>query len=299
MILATNLTGIDADVLHVSYLESGPEDGLPVVLSHGFPFDVHAYDEVAPALASHGARVITLYLRGFGPTRFLSADTMRSGQQAALGSDLLALLDALQLKTAILAGFDWGGLASCVVSALWPERVAGLVSLASYDVIDIARQQEAGPPSLECVMWYQHLFQTERGRDCLAKHRAELCRLLWTQWSPDWRFSDATFAQTASSYENPDFVDIVIHAYRHDFGLAAGDPALQALEDRLAGRPDINVPAVTLDGLADPLKPGGTAGQASKFKARHEHRQIAAGHNLPQEAPAAFIDAVLTVRGWA
>ncbi len=299
MILATNLTGIDAGVLHVSYLESGPEDGWPVVLSHGFPFDVHAYDEVAPALASHGARVITPYLRGFGPTRFLSADTMRSGQQAALASDLLALLDALQLKTAILAGYDWGGLASCVVSALWPERVAGLVSLASYDVIDIARQQEAGPPSLECVMWYQHLFQTERGRDCLAKHRAKLCRLLWTQWSPDWRFSDATFAQTASSYENPDFVEIVIHAYRHDFGFAAGDPALQALEDRLAGRPDINVPAVTLDGLADPLKPGGTASQASKFKARHEHRQIAAGHNLPQEAPAAFIDAVLTVRGWA
>jgi len=299
MILATNLTNIDAGVLRVSYLESGPEDGWPVVLSHGFPFDVHAYDEVAPALASHGARVITPYLRGFGPTRFVSADTMRSGQQAALGSDLLALLDALQLKTAILAGYDWGGLASCVVSVLWPERVAGLVSLASYDVIDIARQQEAGPPSLECVMWYQHLFQTVRGRDCLTKHRAELCRLLWTQWSPDWRFSDATFAQTASSYENPDFVDIVIHAYRHNFGLAAGDPTLQALEDRLAGRPDINVPAVTFDGLADPLKPGGTAGQASKFKARHEHRQIAAGHNLPQEAPAAFVDAVLTIRGWA
>jgi pimeloyl-ACP methyl ester carboxylesterase len=285
-------------VLAVSYLEDGPAGGWPVVLSHGFPFDVHAYDEVARLLASRGARVIRPYLRGYGPTRFLSAATRRSGEQAALGSDLIALADALGLETPILAGYDWGGLASCIAAALWPGRVAGLVSLASYDIIDIDRQRHACDPSMEHVLWYQHLFQTERGRECLALHRRELCRTLWRQWSPGWRFDEATFARTAASFDNPDFVDVVIHAYRHDFGLAEGDPAYGELEQRLARQPRITVPTVTLDGAGDPLKPGGTAGQAHMFTARHEHRVVNAGHNLPQEAPAAFADAVLTVRKW-
>ncbi len=215
---------IKAGILEVAYLESGPRDGWPVVLSHGFPFDVHAYDEVAPALADRGAHVIVPYLRGFGPTRFLAADTFRSGQQAALGHDLLMLLDALDIGTAILAGYDWGGLASCVATALWPKRVAGLVSLASYDIIDIGRMGHAFPPEIEHAVWYQHLFQIERGRECLAASRRELCRMLWRQWSPNWRFDDETFERTAVSFDNPDFVDIVIHAYRHAFGLAAGDP---------------------------------------------------------------------------
>jgi pimeloyl-ACP methyl ester carboxylesterase len=282
----------------MSYLEDGPPGGWPVILAHGFPFDVRAYDEVVPLLTTQGARVIRPYLRGFGPTRFLSGTTKRSGQQAALGSDLVALLDALHLETAILAGYDWGGLASCVATALWPDRVAGLVSLASYDVIDIDRQKHAYGPAVEHAVWYQHLFQTERGRQCLADHRRELCRMLWQQWSPHWRFEESTFEQTAVSFDNPDFVDVVIHAYRHSFGLAAGDPAYEELEERLARRPKITVPAVTLDGMSDTLKPGGTADQAGMFTARHEHRVIDAGHNLPQEAPTAFADAVLTVRQW-
>ncbi len=289
---------VDAGALAMSYLEDGPPGGWPVILAHGFPFDVHAYDEVVPLLTAQGARVIRPWLRGFGPTRFLSAATPRSGQQAALGSDLAELLGALRLETALLAGYDWGGLASCVASALWPGRVAGLVSLASYDIIDISRQQHAFGPALEHAFWYQHLFQTERGRQCLAGHRRELCRMLWQQWSPHWRFDESVFARTAASFDNPDFVDVVIHAYRHGFGLAAGDPAYQELEERLARRPRITVPAVTLDGASDTLKPGGTADQAGMFTARHEHRVIDAGHNLPQEAPAAFADAVLTVRRW-
>jgi pimeloyl-ACP methyl ester carboxylesterase len=242
--------------------------------------------------------VIVPYLRGFGPTRFLSGSTMRSGQQAALGRDLLGLLDGLSIETAIVAGFDWGGLASCVATALWPERVAGLVSLASYDIIDVDRLGHAFPPSLERVMWYQHLFQTKRGRECLNRHRRDLCRMLWEQWSPGWRFDAAKFDRTAASFDNPDFVDVVIHCYRFCFGLAEGDPALAELENRLAAKPKIVVPAVTLDGVEDPLKPGGTADHAPMFVGRHEHRTIKAGHALPHEAPAAFAEAVLTVRAW-
>jgi pimeloyl-ACP methyl ester carboxylesterase len=289
---------VNAGVLAMGYLEDGPADGWPVLLAHGFPFDVHAYDEVVPLLTAQGARVIRPWLRGFGPTRFRSVATQRSGQQAALGSDLVELLGALRLETAILAGYDWGGLSSCVAAALWPGRVAGLVSLASYDIIDISRQRHAFGPALEHVVWYQHLFQTERGRQGLADNRRELCRMLWRQWSPHWRFDESVFERTAVSFDNPDFVEVVIHNYRHSFGRVAGDPAYAELEERLARRPRITVPAVTLDGASDPLKPGGTAHQADMFTARHEHRVVDAGHNLPQEAPAAFAGAVLTVRHW-
>ena len=287
-----------AGPLEIAFFLSGPANGWPVVLSHGFPYDVHAYDAIVPLLTQHGARVIVPYLRGFGPTRFVSPTTLRSGQQAALGQDIIHLLDALGIKHSILAGYDWGGLASCVATLLWPSRVSGLVSLASYDVIDIERQKQAFKPSLEHVMWYQHLFQTERGRDCLTRYRNDVCRMLWQEWSPGWKFDEKTFAQTASSYANPDFVDVVIHSYRFDFGLAAGDPALEAFEKHLASRPAITVPAVTLDGAHDPLKPGGTADQAQMFSSRREHRTIECGHNLPQEAPNAFADAVLTLHSW-
>jgi pimeloyl-ACP methyl ester carboxylesterase len=285
-------------VLEIAFLEDGPPTGWPVVLAHGFPYDVHAYDEVAPHLARAGARVITPYLRGFGPTRFLFPDTMRSGQQAALGRDLIDLLDALGIQCAILAGYDWGGLSSCVASALWPERVTGLVSYAGYDIIDVARLGRAFEPALEQVIWYQNLFQLERGRECLTQHRRALCRILWEQWSPGWKFDDATFERTAASFDNPDFVDVVIHCYRFCFGLAAGDPALASLEAQLAEKPRIGVPAITLDGLKDPLKPGGTANHSAMFTARYEHRVVDCGHNLPWEAPRDFADAILTVRRW-
>jgi pimeloyl-ACP methyl ester carboxylesterase len=242
--------------------------------------------------------VIAPYLRGFGPTRFLSADTMRSGQQAALGRDLVDLLDALGIQRAILAGYDWGGLSSCVVSALWPERVTGLVSYAGYDIIDVQRLAHAVAPALEPVIWYQNLFQLERGRESLTRHRRELCRILWEQWSPGWDFSDVAFERTALSFDNPDFVDVVIHCYRFCFGTAAGDPTLASLEARLARKPKINVPTITLDGLRDPLKPGGAANHATMFAARHEHRVVNCGHNLPWEAPHDFADAILTVRKW-
>lgn len=289
---------IQVGVLNIAFEDDGLTGGWPVILSHGFPFDVRAFDEVVPVLVGAGARVIRPYQRGFGPTRFLSEETLRVGQQAALGHDLIALVDALHLSRPILAGYDWGGLASCVATALWPERVAALVSMAGYDVIDVQAQKHATDPWLENVLWYQHMFQTERGRECLTLHRRELCRLLWEQWSPNWRFAPATFARTAGSFDNPDFVDVVIHAYRHAFGLAEGDPMYQALEDRLAASPKIEVPAITLDGVDDPLKPGGTSHHAGMFVSRHEHRAIQAGHNLPQEAPEAFADAILTARKW-
>lgn len=285
--------------LNIAYLQYGHSEGWPVVLLHGFPYDIHAFDAVAPILASQGARVIVPYLRGFGPTRFISDSTMRSGQQAALGHDVIDLLDALRINRAILAGFDWGGLASCTATLLWPERVAGLVSLASYDVIDVDRQRQAFAPELENVMWYQHLFQHARGQDCLQRYRHQLCWILWKQWSPSWAFDEETYQKTAVSFDNPDFVEVVIHSYRFDFGNASGDPGLAALEAKLALKPKIAVPAVTLDGLEDPLKPGGTADHAPMFAARHEHRSIRSGHALPYEAPRDFADAVLAVHSWS
>lgn len=285
-------------VLDMAYFDHGPSTGWPVLLTHGFPYDVHAFDAVVPHLTQAGARVIVPYVRGCGPTRFLSSDTMRSEQQAALGRDLVDLLDALAISRAILAGNDRGGLASCVASALWPERVVGLVAYAGYDIVDVERLGHPFAPSLERVQWYQHLFQSERGRECLAQHRRELCRLLWQEWSPTWKFDNATFERTAPSFDNPDFVDVVIHSHRFCLGTEAGDPALAALEERLAARPEITVPTVILDGTQDPLKPGGTADHATMFTARHGHRVVERGHNLPGEAPRDFADAIITVRGW-
>ncbi len=293
------LKEIDAGVLRVAYAETGPADGWPAVLMHGFPYDIHAYDEVAPILAGQGARVIVPYLRGYGPTRFLSGETPRSGEQAALGADLLSFLDALGLGQATLAGYDWGGRAACIVAALWPERVAGLVSFNSYNIQNIARSAEPHAPEAELRLWYQYYFHSERGRAGLARNRRELCRLLWQLWSPTWRFDAAVFEQSAIAFDNPDFVEIVIHSYRHRFGLVLGDPAYEEIERRLAEQPKIAVPTLTLDGAVDGVTSGGTARHAQHFAGRHEHRVIPnVGHNMPQEAPAAFADAILTVRSW-
>lgn len=286
-------------VLDIAYIETGPSDGWPVILSHGFPYDVHAFDGATAILVREGARVIRPYARGFGPTRFRSDEAMRNGQQAARGGDVLALSDALGLNAPILGGFDWGGNASCVCAALWPDRVAGLVSYAGYDIIDLAGQREPADPTLERVAWYQHLFQTERGRSGLIQHRRDIARMLWREWSPEWDFTDAVFDQTAASFDNPDFVDVVIHCYQWMFGREQGDAALSPLEATLSGKPGIKVPAVTLDGTLDPLKPGGSSNHAPLFAGQHEHWTVRTGHNMPQEAPEVFADAVLRVRDWS
>ncbi|HXE49794.1 MAG TPA: alpha/beta hydrolase [Ramlibacter sp.] len=289
------LRHIRAGVLDVAYFEAGPAEGPPVFLMHGFPYDIHAYAEVTPLLAAAGCRVIVPYLRGYGPTRFLSDDTPRSGEQAALGADLLALMDALGIARAVLGGYDWGGRAACVVAALWPERCAGLVSLNSYNIQNIAQAMEPEPPDNEQRLWYQYYFHSERGRAGLAANRRALARLLWQLWSPTWAFDDETFERSADAFDNPDFVDVVIHSYRHRFGLVPGDPACTEIERRLAAQPAIGVPTITFDGADDGVRPpADAAAHAYHFTGPRSHRLVAgAGHNLPQEVPHVFAAAVL------
>jgi pimeloyl-ACP methyl ester carboxylesterase len=287
--------------LEIAYEDSGPEAGFPVLLMHGFPYDPRCFDEVVPPLVAAGYRAIVPYLRGYGATRFLLSETPRSGQQAALGRDLLDLMDALRLPRAVLAGYDWGGRAACVVAALWPERVRGLVSATGYNIQDIAGAVVPAPPAQEHRFWYQYYFHTERGRAGLTANRRELCKLRWQLWSPNWRFDDATFERSAVSFDNPDFVDVVIQSYRHRFGYAAGDPAFEALEARLAARPPIAVPTIVLHGEGDGVaSPSGSASasQARFFTGPYQHRLIPViGHNVPQEAPRETATAVLDLLG--
>ena len=291
------LRRIAAGVLEVAYEESGPADGPPVVLLHGFPYDVRAYDEVTPLLVARGCRVVVPYLRGYGPTRFLSAATPRSGEQAVLGQDLIELLDALSIRAAVLGGYDWGGRAACVVAALWPERARGLVSCGGYNIQDIAGSGRPQPPDAEYRYWYQYYFHGERGRAGLTRYRRELGKLLWTLWSPSWKFDDTVYERTADSFDNPDFVEVVIHSYRHRFGLAPGDPAVAAAEKRLAERPPITVPTVVLHGGDNGVAPvKSSEGHASAFVGPFQRRVIpGVGHNVPQEAPAEFAAAILTL----
>jgi pimeloyl-ACP methyl ester carboxylesterase len=285
----------DAGVLRVAYFEAGPARGTPVLLMHGFPYDIHAYAEVAPLLAAQGCRVIVPFLRGFGGTRFLSHATPRSGEQAALGADLLALLDALEIDRAVLAGYDWGGRAACVVAALWAERCAGLVTYNGYNIQHIAGAMRPLPPDGERRLWYQYYFHGERGRAGLAGNRRALCRLLWQTWSPTWAFDEATFERSAAAFDNPDFVDVVIHSYRHRFGLVAGDPACAAIEQRLAAQPLITVPTISFDGTDDGVRaPADAPHDAPRFTGPRSHRIVpGVGHNMPQETPRVFADAVL------
>ena len=286
---------VTAGVLEVACFELGPTGGTPVLLMHGFPYDIHAYAEVAPLLAAQGCRVIVPYLRGFGGTRFLSEATPRSGEQAALGADLLALMDALHIDRAVLAGYDWGGRAACVVAALWPHRCAGIVTYNGYNVQHIAHAMRPLAPEGERRLWYQYYFHSERGRAGLAAHRRALCRLLWQTWSPSWAFDDATFERSAAAFDNPDFVDVVIHSYRHRFGLVAGDPSCAAIEQRLAAQPAIGVPTISFDGTDDGVRaPADAALDAHHFGGPRSHRIVpGVGHNMPQEAPRVFADAVL------
>jgi pimeloyl-ACP methyl ester carboxylesterase len=286
---------IDAGVLDIAYYEAGPTDGPVVMLMHGFPYDIHSYVDVAAMLAARGCRVIVPYLRGYGPTRFRDSATSRSGEQAAIGADMMALMDALQIRRAVFAGYDWGGRAACIGAALWPERCVGLVSVNSYLIQDIANALLPARPLREVPLWYQWYFQIERGRAGLAANRREIAKILWQQWSPNWHFDDACFERTAIAHDNPDYVDIVIHSYRHRYGLAEGDPRYADIQRRLARLPPISVPSVTLDGEGDGVAPAtdGSA-SASKFKGRRTHRVIpGAGHNLPQEEPEAFAAAVM------
>jgi pimeloyl-ACP methyl ester carboxylesterase len=281
--------------LDVAYEESGRENGTPVFLMHGWPYDPRCYDEVMPPLAAAGYRVIVPYLRGFGPTRFLSAQTPRSGQQAALGNDLRELMDALSIDRAMLAGYDWGGRAACIVAALWPTRVSGLVTVNGYNIQDIAGSVKPVTPTQEHRFWYQYYFHTERGRAGLQQNRRDLCRYIWSTWSPNWNFDEAMFELSAVSFDNPDFVAVTIQSYRHRFGYAPGDPALEPIEKRLASRPKISVPTIALQGEADGvLPPQGSEQHAAFFSGPYERRVLPrVGHNPPQEAPLVFAQAVL------
>ncbi len=285
--------------LEIAYREHGPADGPAVVLLHGFPDDVHAYDQVAPALAAGGFRVLVPWLRGYGGTRFLSPATPRSGEQAALGADLRDFLDALGIGRALLAGYDWGGRAACVVAALWPERVRGLVTVGGYNIQDLASAAHPAAPAQELAYWYQWYFQTERGRAGLAANRREIGRLLWRLWSPNWRFSEALLARVAQAWDNPDFVEVVIHSYRHRHNAAPGDPALAAVEAALAAGPRIAVPTITLEGAADGVgAPPVPDPDVPLFTAGYERRVLdRVGHFLPHEAPEAVVRAVRDLAG--
>jgi len=294
------LKQIDAGVLNVGYAEAGPADGPAVILLHGWPYDIHSFVDVAPLLGSAGYRVIVPHLRGYGTTRFLSNDAVRNGQPSAVALDVVSLMDALKIQKAILAGFDWGARSAAIVAALWPERCKGLVAVSGY----LIGNQEAGkvplPPQAELQWWYQFYFATERGRAGYEKYRHDFAKLIWQLASPKWHFDDVTFARSAASLVNPDHVSIVIHSYRWRLGLAQGESKYDDLERRLATSPVITVPTITLEGDANGAPHLDPGSYAKKFSGKYSHRTITGGigHNLPQEAPKAFADAVLEVAGY-
>jgi pimeloyl-ACP methyl ester carboxylesterase len=291
------LKQVDAGPLSVGYAEAGPADGPPVLLLHGWPYDIYSFAEATPLLAAAGYRVIVPFVRGYGTTRFLSASTPRNGQQAVLAADVIALMDALSIERAILAGFDWGGRSADIVAAVWPDRCSGLVSVSGY----LIGSQQAGaaplPPRAELAWWYQYYFATERGRAGYDKYRRDFSKLIWQLASPKWAFDDATFERSAAAFDNPDHVAIAIHNYRWRLSLAEGEPQYDDLERQLASFPDIAVPTITLEGDANGAPHPEASSYAGKFSGKYEHRLIEGGigHNLPQEAPRAFAQAVIDV----
>jgi pimeloyl-ACP methyl ester carboxylesterase len=290
---------IDAGVLDVGYVEAGPSDGAAVLLLHGWPYDIQSFDEVVPILADAGCRVVVPYLRGYGTTRFLSESAFRNGQQSAVARDALDLLDALGIEQATIAGFDWGARTACIVAALWPERCRAIVSVSGYLIGSQAAGKAPLPPAAELQWWYQYYFATERGRAGYEANRREFAKLIWQTASPQWRFDDETFARSAAAFDNPDHVAIVIHNYRWRLGIADGEAEYDELERRLADGPVIAVPAITLEGDANGAPHPDPGVYAAKFSGPYSHRTIEGGigHNLPQEAPAAFADAVLSAGG--
>src|SRR5437667_1718863 len=294
-----SLKQIDAGLLNIGYAESGPSNGPAVILLHGWPYDIHSNVDVAPLLASAGYRVIIPYLRGYGPTRFLSSETVRNGQPSALALDVIALMDALKIQRAVIAGFDWGARTANIVAALWPERCKAMVSVSGY----LIGSQEVGrmplPPKAELQWWYQYYFATERGRAGYDKYRYDFAKLIWRIASPKWNFDDATFDRSATSFDNPDHVAIVVHNYRWRLGLAEGEAKYDDLEKRLAEAPVITVPTITMEGDANGAPHPDPSSYAKKFSGKYLHRTIMGGigHNLPQEAPKAFGDAIIEVDG--
>jgi pimeloyl-ACP methyl ester carboxylesterase len=295
-----SLKQIDAGVLNVGYAEAGPAAGPPVILLHGWPYDIHSYVDVAPLLASAGYRVIIPYLRGHGTTRFLSSETIRNGQQAAVGIDIIALMDALKIDKAILGGYDWGGRTANVIAALWPERCKAMVSVSGYLIGSPAANKKPLPPKAELQWWYQFYFATERGRAGYDEYRHDFGKLIWQIASPKWNFDDATFDRTAASFNNPDYVAIVIHNYRWRLGLAEGEPKYDDLEKRLAASPIISVPTITLEGDANGAPHPDATSYRNKFSGKYAHRVVGGGigHNLPQEAPQAFAASIIEVDGY-
>jgi pimeloyl-ACP methyl ester carboxylesterase len=291
------LKQIDAGVLNVGYAEAGPADGPPVLLLHGWPYDIHAYVDVAPLLAARGYRVIVPYLRGYGTTRFVSASTPRNGQPAALAVDVTALMDALRIEKALIGGFDWGGRSACIVAALWPERCKALVAVSGYLIGSQEANRAPLPPAAELQWWYQFYFATERGRAGYERYRREFAKLIWQTASPKWQFDDATFARSAPAFDNPDHVAISIHNYRWRLALADGEAQYDALETKLAQAPVIRVPTITLEGDANGAPHPEPSAYAAKFVGLYQHRLVegGVGHNLPQEAPRAFAQAIADV----
>ena len=285
---------VRTSMLNVAYEAHGPADGAPVILLHGFPYDPRCYDAIAPVLAARGCRVLVPYLRGYGPTRFINDQVLRSGQQAALAKDLLDFMDALSIPQATLAGYDWGGRAACIVAALWPQRVRGLVTGDGYNIQDIAKSLEPRAPATEHRLWYQYYFHTQRGVDGLTANRAELCGLLWSLWSPSWVEGPDLYGQTAPSFDNPDFVEVVIHSYRHRFMYAPGDPTLEGIEQALALQPAISVPSISLCGADDGVGPPPDEDDDAEHFSGFYRRTVlpGTGHNIPQEAPQATLAAI-------
>ena len=295
MTLTAPLLHAQTSMLDIAYEAHGPADGEPVILLHGFPYDPRAYDAIVPVLAGRGCRVLVPYLRGYGPTRFINAQVMRSGQQAALAKDLLEFMDTLGIAQATLAGYDWGGRAACIVAALWPQRVRGLVTGDGYNIQNIAKSLKPRAPVTEHRLWYQYYFHTQRGVDGLTANRRELCQLLWALWSPSWAEGPDLYGQTAPSFDNPDFVEVVIHSYRHRFMYAPGDPALEAIEQALAMQPAISVPSISLCGADDGVGPPPEEDDDVEHFSGFYRRQVlpVVGHNIPQEAPQVTLSAII------
>jgi pimeloyl-ACP methyl ester carboxylesterase len=290
---------IDAGVLNIGYAEAGPAGGTPVVLLHGWPYDIHSFVDVAPILAARGYNVIVPYLRGYGTTRFLSKDTFRNAQQSAVALDIIKLMDALKIDKAILAGFDWGSRTADVVAVLWPDRVKGIVAVSGYLITSIEANKKPLPPAAELGWWYQYYFSTERGRVGYEQYTHDFDKLIWKQASPKWNFDDATYDRTAASFDNPDHVDIAVHNYRWRLGLAKGEPQYEELEERLFKRPPVTVPAITIASDFDGPNADGKA-YASKYTGKYSHRVLKGiGHNVPQEAPEAFAKAVVDVDAYS
>ena len=291
---------IDSGLLNVGYAESGPANGPAVILLHGWPYDIYSFVDVAPLLAARGYRVVVPYLRGYGTTRFLSSETFRNGQPTAVASDIVALLDTLKIEKAILAGFDWGARTANIIAALWPKRCKAMVSVSGYLIGSQAAGRVPLPPSAELLWWYQYYFATERGRVGYEKYRHDFAKLIWRQASPKWNFDDATFDRSAASFENPDHAQIVIHNYRWRLGLVKGETSYDDLEKRLADGPIITVPTITLEGDANGASHPDPSSYAQRFSGKYSHRTIngGIGHNLPQEAPKAFTDAIVEVDGY-